>query len=61
MKQPTPAPNDKVTAAGVAGALAAIVAWGVGAGGLDVPPGIEAAFAVIIMWVAAYFREERDI
>lgn len=60
MKQPTPAPNGKVTAAGLAGSLAAIVAWGVGAGGLDVPPGIEAAFGVVITWGAAYLREERD-
>ena len=59
MKQPDARPTSKVTAAGLGGAVAVIVAWLLGVfAGVEVPTGVEGAFAVLAAWVAAYAKEE---
>lgn len=58
--QDSAVPTRKVSAAGAAGALAAIVAWAAQTwGGVDVPPGIEAAFATLLAFAAGYIVKER--
>lgn len=59
VSQDTVAPSRKVTAALMAGAAATIIAWAAQQFGLDVPPGIEAAFATLLAGAAGYLRKER--
>ncbi|WP_420433005.1 hypothetical protein [Hyphobacterium sp.] len=60
VNQSTAAPSRKVTAAMIAGAIATVLAWGISAiAGVDVPPGVESAFAVILTAGAAYWIRER--
>ena len=59
MKQATAKPTRKVGAAGIAGAIAAIIVWIVGEfAGIDVPTGVEAALATVVAFVAGYFVED---
>lgn len=52
-------PNRKVTVGAVAGAVATIVAWsGRAFGGIDLPGGVEAAFATIVMFTLSYLIPE---
>jgi len=51
----------KVTAGSIGGAIAAIAAWGLAEFfSLDVPPGIEAALATIIIGALVYFTPEKS-
>ena len=59
VSQTTVAPTRKVTAAVAAGAAATILAWLAQQFGLDVPPGVEAAFAVLLAGGAGYLARER--
>jgi phosphoserine phosphatase len=56
--QPSAMPTNKVSAAALGGALAAIVAWIVSTYGIDMPPGTEAAFATLIAAGLAYWVRE---
>lgn len=59
MKQATAKPATKVTAAGVSGAIAAIVAWLLAEfAGVDMPAGVEAAFATVFAFVVGYMVED---
>ena len=52
-------PTRKVTAGAVGGALATVLAWIIGAAAsVDVPPGVEAAFATILSFAAAWLRSD---
>jgi len=58
--QPDAAPTRKVAAGGVAGALAAVLAWAAQAfAGVTLPPGMEGAFVVIISFAIAYFTRDK--
>ena len=53
-------PTRKVQAAAITMPLATILAWVLGAFmGVDVPPGVEAAFASLAAVIAAYMVRER--
>ena len=59
--QPTPQPTRKVSASALGGALATVLvlaaqAWA----GLDVPPGMEGALAVLLGFAAGYLVREED-
>jgi hypothetical protein len=57
--QPSPNPTRKVTAGALGGALAAIVAWAVQAfGDVVLPPGIEAAIAVVFSFLCSYITQD---
>ena len=59
--QPDAAPTRKVSAAALGGALATVVVWALQAfGGVEVPPGVEGAVAVIIATLAGYVIREED-
>lgn len=61
MPNSNPHGNRKVTAGSVGGAIAAITAWGLAEfAGLDVPPGIEAALATLVVGALVYFTPERS-
>jgi hypothetical protein len=61
MSQPTAMPTQKVTAAAIGGALAAIGAWLLSEiGGVQMPAGAEAGFATLIATLIAYLTPERD-
>lgn len=60
VNQNSATPTRKVTAAMIAGAVATILAWGLQEfTGVDVPPGVESAFAVLLTAGAAYWIKER--
>lgn len=56
---PSAAPTRKVTATAAAGAGATILAWIAQQFGLQAPPGVEAAFAVLLACAAGYLTRER--
>jgi hypothetical protein len=56
--QPSAMPTNKVTAAALGGALAAIAAWIAASYGMDMPPGTEAAVATLIAAGLAYWVRE---
>lgn len=59
MTEPTNRPTRKVSAATAGGAVAAIVAWLVQmAGGVDMPPGVEAAVATLVAAVAGWAADD---
>lgn len=47
-------PTNKVTVSAFAGALAALVMWGLSIKGVTAPPGIESAITVVIMFAVGY-------
>lgn len=54
-------PSRKIQAVAVGGAVATIVAWLIGATTpLDVPPGVESAFAIVIATVVGWFVRDRE-
>ena len=58
---PEAMPTRKITVVGIGGAVAAIIAWVLGGlVGVDVPAGVESAFAVLAAWLAGYFTSEPD-
>jgi len=59
VSQPSAAPTRKVTAVMMAGAGATVLAWLAGHFGLNVPPGVESAFGVLIAGAAGYFTKDR--
>ena len=54
----TATPTPKVAAAGISGAVALILVWAAGLFGLEVPPEVAAAFAVILAFVAGYLKTD---
>lgn len=48
-------PTNKVTAGALAGALTAVIMWGLSTKGIVAPPGIESAITVIVTFVVSYF------
>lgn len=61
VSQPTAAPTRKVTATALGGAFATLTAWALQTyGGVDVPPGIEAALAVVFAVLMGYIVREED-
>lgn len=57
--QPTAMPSDKVAFAGAGGAIATIVMWLVQTvTEIEPAPGLEAAIAVLVATVFAYFKRE---
>lgn len=60
VSQESYAPTRKVTAAVVAGAAGTVIAWLLQQfAGVDVPPGVESAFGVLLAGAAAYLAKER--
>ena len=58
---PEAMPTRKITAVGIGGAVATIIAWVLGGlVGIDVPAGVESAFALLVAWLAGYFTSEPD-
>lgn len=58
--QPTATPSRKVTAMGLGGAVAAVISWVLQVTfSLDVPPGVESAFATIVGFATGYLVRER--
>lgn len=53
------APTSKVTATGSTGAAGVLLVWMAGAFGLDLPPEVAAAAAVVLATAAGYFKTER--
>jgi hypothetical protein len=59
VSQPSAMPTNKVSAAALGGALAAILAWLIQEfTSVNVPPGTEAAFATLIAVGLAYWVRE---
>lgn len=56
MDAPSAVPVPKVAAAGIGGAGATILVWALELAGVDVPPGVAAAFASVIAFVAGYLK-----
>ena len=55
--QPTAAPTNKVAAAGIAGAISVLVIYLASAlFGIELPTGVGESIAVIVAFVAAYFK-----
>lgn len=52
-------PTRKVTGVGVSGALSIIIVWGMSLGGLETPPEVGAAIAVVISSFTGYFLKDR--
>lgn len=59
MAETTKKPTPKVAAAGVGGSLAVIVVWVAGVAGIDVPPEVGAAIALLLSFAAGYMKRER--
>jgi hypothetical protein len=51
-------PGAKMAAVGVAGAGAVVLVWIAGLLGIDMPPEVAAALAVLLNFAAGYFRTE---
>lgn len=51
------APQPKVVAGGIAGALTIIVVWVAGLLGLDVPAEVASAFTVLVSFAAGYVKQ----
>lgn len=54
-----PRPVPKVAAAGIGGAIAAVLVWIAHVSGLDMPPEVAAAFATIVSFGAGYLQPPR--
>lgn len=52
------APQPKVVAGGVAGALTIMLVWVAGLFGLDVPAEVASAFTVIVSFAAGYLKSQ---
>jgi hypothetical protein len=52
-------PTDKLTAAGVAAAAVAVLAWVLESLGVTMPPAVQTAVAVCLVWLAGYVKTER--
>jgi len=52
------APTAKMQAVGVAGAGAVVLVWVAGLLGIDMPPEVAAAIAVLLNFAAGYFKTE---
>lgn len=52
-------PTQKMAATGTAGAVSVVLVWAAGLAGVEVPPEVAAAGAVIIAWAAGWFKSER--
>lgn len=52
-------PTQKVTAAGLAGALSIIIVWLFGLADIDIPPEVASAFTVVLSVVTAYIVPEK--
>lgn len=60
--QPSSAPTPKVAAGGAAGAAAAVISWLLQVTlSVDMPPGIEAAVAVLVATAVSYFVRDRAV
>ena len=57
--RPSLAPTTKVTTSAVTGAAIVILVWVAGMFGLDVPPEVAAAAAVVLSFGAAYVVKEK--
>lgn len=53
-------PTEKMSAAGLAGAVSVLVVFVAGAAGLDVPPGVAAALTSVLAFAAGYVKREGD-
>jgi len=53
------APTDKLTAAGVAAAAVVVLAWVLESLGVTMPPAVQTAVAVCLVWLAGYIKTER--
>lgn len=51
-------PTPKMAAVGVAGAGAIVLVWVAGLVGIDMPPEVAAAMAVLLNFAAGYFKKE---
>lgn len=53
-------PSEKMSAAGLAGAVSVLVVFVAGAAGLEVPPGVAAALTSVLAFAAGYVKREGD-
>lgn len=53
-------PSEKMSAAGLAGAVSVLVVFVAGAAGLEVPPGVAAALTSVLAFGAGYLKREGD-
>lgn len=53
-------PSEKISAAGLAGAVTVLVVFVAGAAGLEVPPGVAAALTSVLAVGAGYVKREGD-
>lgn len=51
-------PTPKMQAVGVAGAAAVVLVWVAGLLGIDMPPEVAAALAVLLNFAAGYFKTD---
>lgn len=58
MNQDSPAPTNKVAAAGAAGALSVLIVFIAGQLGLEIPPEAAAAITTLLSFGAGYMRLE---
>jgi len=57
--QPTSTPTQKVSAAGIGGALSIVIVYVFGLLGLDMPPEVASALTAIVSFAAGYLVKER--
>lgn len=50
------APQPKVAAGGIAGALTVVLVYAAGVAGLDVPAEVASAFTVLVAFAASYLK-----
>ena len=58
MNEQSKAPVPKIQAAGVSGAVAIVIVWILTMAGVDVPPTVASAFAIIIATAGGYLKSE---
>lgn len=59
MTDPSKAPTDKVAATTTTGALALLASWILELLGIQAPPQVQLALAVLLMAAAGYIKTER--
>lgn len=58
INQPTGIPTNKVTAAGIGGALTIIIVYVANLAGLTIPPEVASAFTTIVAFISGYLIKE---
>lgn len=59
VNQPNLKPTPKVVAGGLGSALVVILAWILGANGIEMPPEVASALTLLVGFVAGYFTKNK--